>query len=75
MPRGELLWACLMGNQPADFAGKGLKQFSILFAATRHWFVSVITFSGTGLSNQNYKHSLSKGLCLFIRDVVLLNLY
>jgi len=56
-----MLWACLMGIQPADFAGRRLKQYSILSAAARRWLVSAIMSLGTGLSNQRYKDSLSKG--------------
>jgi len=42
----------LMGIQPADSAGRRLKQCSILFAAARHWLVSAITSLGIRLSNQ-----------------------
>jgi len=41
-----MLWACLMGIQPADSAGWRLKQCSILSVAARCWLVSVITSSG-----------------------------
>jgi len=47
-----ILWACLMGIQTADSAGRRLKQCSILFAAARPWLVSAITSLGTRLSNQ-----------------------
>ena len=44
-------WACLMGIQSEDSAGRRLKQCSI-FAAVRHWLVSAITSLGTRLSDQ-----------------------
>jgi hypothetical protein len=50
-----------MGIQPADFAGRRLKQCSILSAAARRWVVSAVTSLGNRLSNQRYKHSLRKG--------------
>ena len=48
-----ILWACLMGIQPADSAGRRVKQCCILFAAARHWLVC---------RTKRYKYSLSKGL-------------
>ena len=41
-----MLWACLMGIQPADSAGQRLRQCSILSVAARHWLISVIKFLG-----------------------------
>jgi hypothetical protein len=53
-------WACLMGIQPADSAGRRQKQCNILFAAARCWLVSATKFLGICLSNQKNKHSPSK---------------
>jgi hypothetical protein len=55
------LWACFTVIQPADSAGRKLKQCTILSATARHWLVSAIMFLGI-YRTKRYKHGFSKGL-------------
>jgi hypothetical protein len=47
-----VLWVCMKGIQPADSAGRRLKQYSTLFAAAKPWLASAIMFLGVWLLNR-----------------------
>jgi hypothetical protein len=63
-----------MGIQPADSAGRGPKQFNILFAAARRWLVSATFFGNLFVEPKEISTASVIDLCLYIKGTGLLNL-
>jgi hypothetical protein len=64
-----------MGIQPADSAGRKLKQCTILSAAARHWLVgNYNVFGNLFIEPKDISTASVRDLCLFIKGTGLLNL-